>query len=165
LAIARYFPQARQLLCIFHINQAVQAKIQKEILGKEEEFYKSFLSDWKAVIAAKTKDEWKEKWKDLIKDKGRKRMKKYFERTWLPLKEKFCHAWTDDCMHFNQRATSRVDGSHNSLKRAIKVSTRDLKHVVDALKRLVDKQVNEWHYKMNATKIRLVQAYQIPLFD
>ena len=57
LAIAQCFPKARQLLCVFYINQAVQAKIRKKILGKEEGFYKSFLNNWKLVIAAKTEDE------------------------------------------------------------------------------------------------------------
>jgi hypothetical protein len=70
-------------------------------------------------------------------------------------------------MHFNQRATSRVKGSHNTLKRALKVSTRDLKHVVDTntVKLLVIKQVDEYKYQLNASRIRLVQAHQIPLFD
>jgi hypothetical protein len=107
----------------------------------------------------------KEKWKDLMKDSSRKKLKKYFERTWLPLKEQFCHAWTDNCMHFNQRATSRVKGSHNALKRALKVSTRDLKHVVDTIELLVIKQVDEYKYQLNASRIRLVRAHQIPLFD
>jgi hypothetical protein len=107
----------------------------------------------------------KEKWKDLIKDSTRKKLKKYLERTWLLLKEHFCYAWTDNCIHFGQGATSRVEGSHNALKRALKVSTGDLKHVVDTIELLVIKQVDEYKYQLNALKIRLVQAYQIPLFD
>ena len=81
-----------------------------------------------------------------MKDSTWKRLKKYFERTWLLLKEQFCHAWTNNCMHFNQRATSRVEGSYNALKRALKVSTRDLKYIVDTVELLVMKQVNEYKY-------------------
>jgi hypothetical protein len=51
------------------------------------------------------------------------------------------------------------------LKRALKVSTRDLKHVVDTMELLVIKQVDEYKYQLNASKIRLVRAHQIPLFD
>jgi hypothetical protein len=100
-----------------------------------------------------------------MKDSTRKRLQKYFERTWLPLKEHFCHAWTDNCIHFGQWATSRVEGSHNALKRALKVSIGDLKHVVDTMELLVIKQVDEYKYQLNASKIRLVRAHQIPLFD
>ena len=81
-----------------------------------------------------------------MKDSSRKKLKKYFERTWLPLKEQFCHAQTDNCMHFNQRATSRVEGSYNALKRALKVSTKDLKHVVNTMELLVIKQVDKYKY-------------------
>ena len=101
LAIAQVFPKARQFFCIFHINQAVLAKIRKEYQEADEEYHDSFLNDWQAVVKAKTEQVFKEKWKDLMKDPSRKRLKKYFEKIWLPLKEQFCHAWTDNCMHFN----------------------------------------------------------------
>jgi len=48
---------------------------------------------------------------------------------------------------------------------ALKVSTGDLKHVVDTIEMLVIKQVDEYKYQLNALKIRLVRAHQIPLFD
>jgi hypothetical protein len=51
------------------------------------------------------------------------------------------------------------------LKRALKVSTGDLKHIVDTMELLVIKQVDEYKYQLNALKIRLVPAHQIPLFD
>jgi len=68
-------------------------------------------------------------------------------------------------MHFNQQATSRVEGSHNALKRALKVSTGDLKHVVDTVELLVVKQVDKYKYQLNALQIQLVRAHQIPLFN
>ena len=39
-----------------------------------------------------------------------------------------------------------LKGSHNALKRALKVSTGDLKHVVDTMELLVIKQVDEYKY-------------------
>jgi hypothetical protein len=165
LAIAQVFPKARQFFYIFYINQAILAKIWKEYQEKDEEYHESFLSDWQAVVKAKTEQVFKEKWNGLMKNSSWKRLKKYFEKTWLLLKEQFYYAWTDNCMYFNQRATSRVESSYNALKRALKISIGDLKHVVDIMELLVMKQVDEYKYQLNASQIRLVQAHQIPLFD
>ena len=37
--------------------------------------------------------------------------------------------------------------------------------MVDTMELLVIKQVDEYKYQLNASKIRLVRAHQIPLFD
>ena len=74
-----------------------------------------------------------------MKDSIRKKLKRYLKIEWLIVKEQFCHAWTNNCLHFGQRLTSRVEGSHNALKRRLKVSTSDLKHVVDSLELLIKK--------------------------
>ena len=68
-------------------------------------------------------------------------------------------------MHFGQRSTSRVEGSHNALKKRIKVSTGDLKHVVDSLELMMKKQISEHQYKLNALKLRQVRAHQIMIFE
>ena len=64
----------------------------------------------------------------------------------MSVKEQFCHAWTDDCLYLGQRAISRVESAHHALKSYIKVSTGDLKHVVDACERLMTKQIKEHRY-------------------
>jgi hypothetical protein len=94
-----------------------------------------------------------------MKDSIRKKLKRYLEIEWLIVKEQFCYAWTDNCLHFGQRSTSRVEGSYNALKWRLKVSTSDLKHVVDSLELLIKKQVSEHLYKLNALKIRRVRAH------
>jgi hypothetical protein len=100
-----------------------------------------------------------------MKDSKRKKLKTYLETEWLAVKEQFCHAWTDNCLHFGQRSTSRVEGAHNALKRRIKVSTGDLKHVVDSLELMMKKQISEHQYKLNALKLRQVRAHQIMIFE
>jgi hypothetical protein len=87
-----------------------------------------------------------------MKDSIRKRLKTYLKTKWLVVKEQFCYAWTNNCLHFGQRSTSRVEGSHNALKKRIKVSTGDLKHVVDSLELMMKK-------KLKALKLRQVQAH------
>ncbi|KAG5536356.1 hypothetical protein RHGRI_023956 [Rhododendron griersonianum] len=50
----------------------------------------------------------------------------YIRRTWLPFKEKFVKGWTDKCLHFGNRASSRAEGAHSKLKKYLLVSTGDL---------------------------------------
>ena len=89
-AIALVFPEARQFYCVFHINACVLHKVKK--VYQEEDDQDSFMNDWKAVIWAKTEQEFKERWKLLMKDSIRKRLKTYLETEWLVVKEQFCHA-------------------------------------------------------------------------
>jgi hypothetical protein len=51
------------------------------------------------------------------------------------------------------------------LKKRIKVSTGDLKHVVDLLELMMKKQISEHQYKLNALKLRQVRAHQIMIFE
>jgi hypothetical protein len=162
-AIALVFLETRQFYCIFHINGCILHKVRKVYL--EEKDQDSFFNDWRQVVWAKTEEQFNKKWKLLMKDSIRKKLKRYLETEWLIVKEQFCHAWTDNCLHFGQRSTSRVEGSHNALKRRLKVSTGDLKHVVDSLELMIKKQVSEHLYKLNALKIRRVRAHQIMLFE
>src|SRR5580693_7290785 len=83
----------------------------------------------------------------------------------MSVKDQFCHAWTDDCLHLGHRSTSRVESAHHALKVYIKVSTGDLKHVVDACERLMRKQIKEHLYALEKSRIKHVQAHQIMLFE
>lgn len=51
------------------------------------------------------------------------------------------------------------------MKKMIKVSTGDLKHVVDSLELMMKKQISEHQYKLNALKIRQVRAHPITIFE
>ena len=64
-AIAQVFLEARQFYCVFHINQCVLARVQKEYL--EEKDQELFMNDQKKVIQAKIVEEFNEKQKLLMK--------------------------------------------------------------------------------------------------
>jgi hypothetical protein len=100
-----------------------------------------------------------------MKDSIQKQLKTYLETEWLVVKEQFCYTWTDNCLHFGQRSTNRVEGSYNALKKRIKVSTGDLKHIVDSLELMIKKQISKHQYKLNALKLQQVQTHQIMIFE
>jgi len=80
----------------------------------------------------------------------------------LIVENRYSKIWT---WHYYARSTSRVEGAHWALKRRLKVSIGDLKHVVDELELMMRKQISEHKYKLNSLKIRHVQAHQIMLFE
>ena len=81
------------------------------------------------------------------------------------MKEQFCYTQTNNCLHIGQRATSQVESAHYALKRYIKVSTSNLKHVVDICKRLIIKQIKEYRYQLERSQLQHVKAYSIVLFE
>ena len=105
------------------------------------------------------------KWTALFQAQDRTKLKRYLEREWMPVKHQFCHAWTDNCLHFGHRSTSWVEGAYNALKQKLKVSTGDLKYVVDNLEKLMLKQIKSHTYELEKSRIRYVQAHQIMLFE
>jgi hypothetical protein len=113
--IALVFPDVKQFYCVFHINVCVLHKVRK--IYQEEDDQNSFMNDWKAVIWAKTEQEFTEKWRLLMKDSTQNRLKTYLETEWLVVKEQFCHVWTDADLHFGQWSTNRVEGSPNAMKK------------------------------------------------
>ena len=166
IAIKVVFPEVRQLYCIWHINKCIQLKLsgiypKKTHQAEQDKFW----VDWKQVVAAKTPRDVESKWKELMKPPKRRLLKKYLELEWMGVKEQFCHAWTNNCLHIGQRATSRVESAHHALKRYIKVSTGDLKHVVDACERLMIKQIKEHRYQLEKSRLQHVKAHSIVLFE
>jgi len=58
-----------------------------------------------------------------------------------------------------------VESAHHVLKVYIKVSTGDLKHVVEACERLMKKQIKEHLYALEKSRLQYVRAYDIMLFE
>ena len=59
---------------------------------------------------------------------------------WLPYKEHFAHAWTNNVLHFGELASSRSEGAHYTIKLWIKQSTSDLLVAVDCIELALEKQ-------------------------
>jgi hypothetical protein len=165
-AIKEVFPESRQFYCIWHINKCILVKLHKVYPDKTHQVgQEQFWVDWKQVYFAKTKREVDLKWKTLLKPEGQIKLKKYLESKWMSVKDQFCYAWTDDCLHFGHQSTSRVESAHYALKVYIKVSTGDLKYVVEACERLMKKQIKEHLYTFEKSRLRYVQAHSIVLFE
>ncbi|RKK11135.1 hypothetical protein BFJ67_g18162, partial [Fusarium oxysporum f. sp. cepae] len=106
-----------------------RGKDNPQVLGGESEEWKEFFNFWHEIVASTTEDiynERLEKFKkryipDYINEVG------YILETWLDLyKKSFVKAWVNTHLHFEQYATSRVEGIHSLIKLHLNHSQVDL---------------------------------------
>src|SRR3954452_10659651 len=108
-------------------------------------------------MTSKSKDTYKRRLDAFRKDYGRNYalLLEYIDITWIgPYKEFFVYTWTDQHMHFGHHTTSRVEGSHKTLKGNLQVSTGDLRMVYDKIDTMLINQHSEHDTMIGANKSR-----------
>ena len=75
----------------------------------------AFVKDWRAIMYAKTEGYFEELWQ-RSKLRADSAIIKYIVETWIPYKEMFVTAWTDQITHFGHTATSRGESAGYMLK-------------------------------------------------
>lgn len=154
-AVSSCFPGSALFLCLWHINKAVQSycrpaftrgKDNPQGLGGESEEWKEFFNFWHEIVASTTEDiynERLEKFKkrylpDYINEVG------YILETWLDLyKKSFVKAWVNTHLHFEQYATSRVEGIHSLIKLHLNHSQVDLFEAWRVIKLVLMNQLSQ----------------------
>ncbi|KAG5527943.1 hypothetical protein RHGRI_028764 [Rhododendron griersonianum] len=89
----------------------------------------------------------------LYKDK--EKVVCYIRKTWLPFKEQFVHAWTENCAHFGNRVSSRAEGAHGKLKKYLQVSTGDLYQVKNKICLAIENEFKEITTQLSSERIRI----------
>jgi histone-lysine N-methyltransferase SETD2 len=133
-ALVQTFPNAKHLLCKWHIRKNVEARcwpffkdLPTTAAGTAEQKWSRFLSDWDKLVSSLSVREFERQWAAL---KARHRLHslalQYLQAVWLnDHKERFVYAWTHKHLHLNTVVTSRVEGCHSVLKRYICVSNQE----------------------------------------
>ena len=89
----------------------------------------------------------------------------YCISTWLEnWKEKVVRAWVDQRPHFDNTATSRVEGCHAKIKEYLDSSTRDLKRVYESLELYWTKQHADYKARLEPAKTRTPIRAEKPIF-
>ncbi|KAK9676088.1 hypothetical protein RND81_11G052900 [Saponaria officinalis] len=121
------FPCSRNILCIWHVNRAIEERVNdtcKNIRRRNTpssspdpkmDMGKFFTSTcWYYVVYATTDDQLREaltamneKWPAMVE---------YIENTWLIYGEKFLRLYTNTSTHYGNTSTSRVEAAHAVLK-------------------------------------------------
>ncbi|XP_078149520.1 protein FAR1-RELATED SEQUENCE 5-like [Carex rostrata] len=162
-AIKIVFPECKHLLCVWHIEKNILMKCKKYF--ETEEIWVGFLSSWKKVVYSSTELEYNEHWKEFESSYvEKKKALDYIENVWLPLKEKFVGAWTDEYLHFGNRASSRAESAHAKLKKYLQVSTGDLYEVQSKICLAIENEFNKIKASLSSEKIQLLHNCNTSFF-
>lgn len=162
-AIRIVFPSACNLLCVWHIEKNILANCKPHF--REEVDWVAFLSTWTDLIKSPNESSFDKAWDRFENEyKENAAVLNYIRGTWLPLKEKFVSAWTDEVAHLGNRATSRAEGAHATLKKYLQVSTGGLREVKEKICLAIEHQFQEIKTQLSSEKVRVPHRLRIPFF-
>jgi len=129
----------------------------------QEEFIKS----WTEVIRSTNTIEYNTKWSSFQqKYSSYPALIQYVTTTWItPWKKLIVYAWTDQYRHFGHHATSRVEGSHKTIKGNLQVSTGDLKTVYNKITMMLLGQYSEHDAAVDSDRSRTPHAIKGPFYE
>jgi hypothetical protein len=86
-----------------------------------DQTYSQLRKDWRACIFATTADDFESAWVELCENwtESNHELVQYLQKQWIPLRQRFCHAWTDKIMHMGNQYTSRVEGLNRTIKKEL----------------------------------------------
>ncbi|XP_052627581.1 protein FAR-RED IMPAIRED RESPONSE 1-like [Lactuca sativa] len=154
-AINMVFPNTTNLLCIWHIEKNVLANCKKHFPHTEE--FDIFMSSWNNVAYSTSKTIFEHNWGEFeLFYQTKKVAIKYIKKTWLPWKEKFVSAWTENYLHFGNRSSSRAEGAHAKLKQYLQVSTGGFQDVTKKICLAIKHEFNEIKVKLASERIQIL---------
>lgn len=158
------FPEAGRILCIWHVEKNVLIYVCREI--REKEAQEEFMKKWMLMISSSTEEVYQKNWEDLQETyKQFPILLSYIQNTWLePWKKLLVRAWVDQLPHFENRASSQVEGGHSTLKSYLQVSTGDLKMVYDRITLLLNNRFSEFYAAIENNKIRIPHTARDPFY-
>ena len=143
-AIGEVFPESNRLICRWHINECVLAYVRTEYGGKKamikddetgefsnNEQMNDAMEKYYACVEATTEDAFEQARQNL--HETHPDIAVYMEREWFPYCQFWVKTWTNNLLHFDQTATSRVEAAHAALKKWLNSSRRDILSLFNAL--------------------------------
>lgn len=162
-AIDEIFPLAASMIYIWHVMKNIQARmmpiLQRQALladhnadndlrDKINEMWKSAKSSFNMVIFARMEEEKDQAWANFCgeySDPVFRPVIEYIKSEWLndDTAQRLLRCHTKENLHFDECASSRVEGAHAMIKRHLNVSSNDLMTVVQSIERTVKAQHSE----------------------
>ncbi|KAK8942675.1 hypothetical protein KSP39_PZI009519 [Platanthera zijinensis] len=165
-AIAVIFPQAKNILCRFHISRNILAHCKR--LFKKGEEWEEFIATWHQLVNSERESDFYSLFLDL-KNKyecTNPEVYSYVVSTWItPYKEYFVSAWVDMHLHLGNCTTNRVEGSHSQLKRFLEVSIGNLSTVWKTFDQMITLQHTEIKRAFGQSTIQMSQVFSTPLYS
>ena len=114
------FPEATHLLCVWHIENNITAHCIKYFVNEMDD-WDAFRKDWHRVMYATTEADFDREWDVLQRDydEDYPLAVQYLADNVIKKKKKFATPWTNQHLHFDNRATSRGECNNGKLKKQL----------------------------------------------
>lgn len=125
--------------------------------------YQTFQKSWNQLIYSTTENDYNSRLSEFEKRYQTSPSLRYVKEIWLIHKEKFIVAWTQQCLHLGNSATSRVEGSHALLKKHIGASTGDMLIVFERISQALQTQhaTLEYDFRRDQIERPVVTLHQL----
>jgi len=162
-AIKTVFPEAQNVLCVWHIEKNVLAHTSKYFAEANE--LHEFLKLWTSCVRAENEEEYASKLCELEESNSSAAWEQalsYVRDVWLPHSDRFLRHKTNGYMHLGTISTSRGEGNHHALKTYLKTPRCDMLMVFDRLKLMLQNQFVEHKQSIEAEKISTSDKHLLP---
>ncbi|KAK2418954.1 protein FAR1-RELATED SEQUENCE [Trifolium repens] len=124
-AIEIVFPHTVNMLCTWHINKSVFARMSVHVRKDMRELLQNL---WRNVVFSQNEVEYQQRLNELDQAcVNSRKFVDYINKIWLtPHKERFVHAWTNKVMHLGNTTINRVESTHWKLKQMLENNKGDL---------------------------------------
>ena len=146
------FPESHHLLCTWHINKNLTARIKTGGYFNNKEDLKRWLDVWYALVYAQTEDQYNDCVTQLrLTDPGttakypNKSLFEYIKAEYLDggNKEKHVRCWTKRLTTFGKTTTQTAESGHWGIKRDLESSNGDIPAVVKAVQQKLDNHLQD----------------------
>lgn len=177
-AVESVFAGIPHLLCIWHVNNDVEAYCRKLWKGEidstkahttaEERstFVESKWSDleglWHATVYAPTIPEFETAWEKLtLKYRDEyPEIISYLADNWICLKEKICLAWTNKITHYGNATTGRAESIHHAIKKELPSRLLHLNDVWQLLSLYLTRTAKELNHKIGYERSKIKDSHR-----
>ncbi|KAJ9552999.1 hypothetical protein OSB04_017044 [Centaurea solstitialis] len=158
------FPDAKQLLCRWHINQSIFKKCRPTITSHHS--WNSFYKAWTSLVESQTEETYKlnltQVEATLLKYPG---VLDYLNKVWLkPYKQMFVSVWTDRFLNFGNHTTNRVESQHSKLKLYLNSTQSNLREFLSDVHQLIHSQHTSIKASFQQSKTVFKHRYKTPHF-
>lgn len=160
-AINKVFPDSKNLLCKWHIENNILSNIKTYFSTLDWEKFEVQWNELCNSITPSIFDQNLEKLRTTIPTKAYD----YIFKTWIGHKEKFVLAWTKYVSHFGHTVTSWIEGGHANIKGWIPNTNGDLETVYGKLLLACQQQRNHIFHKIDYDRTHVLTQLRPKFWD